>query len=725
MLRNMKIGVRLLGGFLLVVAISGAIGWMGISNASHINVMADDMYSKELLGLSYIKEANINLIYIGRARGNVLLARTQEERELHSAAIAKYSARVTDYMERAQPLFFSDRAKELFADFSRVWGDYQREMQRTLKLVASEPLAARNAELTSSLLEVRKHADGLDAALTELTQQKEERAKQASVESTAVYESGRTVMLTLIGIGMVLGSALGLIIARWVSRQLGCEPGEAAETANRIAAGDFSTEIQLRPGDQRSLAVSLKRMSDVIQQLVADMRHLSAEHDRGDIDVVMDESKFNGAYRTMAEGVNQMVGGHIAMNKRAMACFTSFGEGDMDAPMEQLPGKKAFINETIEQVRANMKALIADTDKLVRAAIAGELDTRADTARHRGDFRKIVQGINDTLDAVIEPVNEVMEVLAAMEQNDLSRTVSGDYRGKLRELKDSVNNTCATLAQTIDEAMGVANSLASASEEVSATAQSLSQGASEQSASVEETSASIEEMSSSVNQNSDNARVTDGIATQASQEANEGGEAVRQTVEAMRKIAERISIIDDIAYQTNLLALNAAIEAARAGSHGRGFAVVATEVRKLAERSQVAAQEIGGVANESLKVAGRAGEVLEQLVPSIRKTSDLVQEIAAASGEQATGVSQINSAMSQLSQTVQQTAAASEELAATAEEMSGQAQQLQEAMSVFRLRAATAPAPAPAPRSKNAGKGKRVPAAARAAEPAEVDFARF
>lgn len=287
--------------------------------------------------------------------------------------------------------------------------------------------------------------------------------------------------------------------------------------------------------------------------------------------------------------------------------------------------------------------------------------------------------------SVTTPINAVVKVANQMADGDLTAKISVDSKDETGALLAAMQAMVGKLAQIIGEVRSAADNLSSASEEVSATAQSMSQGASEQAASVEETSASVEQMSVSITQNTENAKVTDGMATKAAKEADEGGAAVRQTVEAMKSIADKISIIDDIAYQTNLLALNAAIEAARAGDHGKGFAVVAAEVRKLAERCQVAAQEIGEVAKSSVGLAEKAGGLLDEMLPSINKTSDLVQEITAASEEQSSGVNQINAAMEQLNKVTQQAASSSEELAATSEEMSSQAEQLQQLMSFFKL----------------------------------------
>jgi methyl-accepting chemotaxis protein len=248
----------------------------------------------------------------------------------------------------------------------------------------------------------------------------------------------------------------------------------------------------------------------------------------------------------------------------------------------------------------------------------------------------------------------------------------------MRQMKDK-------LASVVREVASGAQALAQASEEINSTSQTLSQATNQQAASVEETSASVEQMSASVSQNTENAKVTDAIASRAATEAGEGGNAVRSTTEAMRQIAKKVLIIDDIAYQTNLLALNAAIEAARAGEHGKGFAVVAAEVRKLAERSQVAAAEIGEVAGSSVGLAERAAKLLDAMVPNIKRTSDLVQEITAASEEQNVGLEQINGAIMQLSQTTQHNAAGAEQLAATAEEMSARAEELQAAIAYFHV----------------------------------------
>jgi len=289
------------------------------------------------------------------------------------------------------------------------------------------------------------------------------------------------------------------------------------------------------------------------------------------------------------------------------------------------------------------------------------------------------------LTGMLHRLRESVAVAQRLAEGDLTVEVAVDSMDEMGQLMSSLAYTIDKLSHTIGEVSSTSDSLLNSAGQVSVTAQSLSQSSSEQAASVEQTSASVEQISASIAQNTENSKVTDSMAAKAASEAQEGGVAVNQTVEAMKQIAAKIGIIDDIAYQTNLLALNAAIEAARAGEHGKGFAVVAAEVRKLAERAQIAAQEIGQVAGSSVKLAERAGHLLDTMVPSIKKTSDLVQEISAASQEQSSGVNQINGAMGQLNKTTQQNASASEELAATASEMSGQVEKLHELMAFFRI----------------------------------------
>lgn len=287
--------------------------------------------------------------------------------------------------------------------------------------------------------------------------------------------------------------------------------------------------------------------------------------------------------------------------------------------------------------------------------------------------------------SITKPLNLVLRVVNQLAGGNLTLRTKVDRRDEFGTLLTAMDNTMDRLTDTVKNILTTSESLTDASTQVSSAAQSVSQSTTQQAGNVEEISASVEELSASVDQNADNAKVTDSMASTAAKQAAEGGKAVNQTVEAMKQIAERVDIIDDIAYQTNLLALNAAIEAGRAGQYGRGFAVVADEVRKLADRSRVAAQEIGDVASSNVQLAEQAGTLLNAIVPDIIKTSDLVQEIAASSMEQSSGLGQISAAMNQMSQITQQNAAASEELAATSDEVSGQARHLQDLVAFFKV----------------------------------------
>lgn len=520
----------------------------------------------------------------------------------------------------------------------------------------------------------------------------------------------------------------------------------AANYVDRISKGDIPAKItDTYNGDFNTIKNNLNTCIDALNGLIEEMNNMSSQHDAGDIDVKIDDTRFQNAYQTMANGVNDMVFGHVAVKKKAMACIKAFGEGDFNAPLEKFPGKKAFINDTVEEVRANLKALITDAAILSKAAIEGRLAIRADASQHKGDFKRIVEGVNDTLDAVIGPLNVAAKYVddiskgnvpakitdhyngdfntlknnlnqcidavnalvrdanmlaeAASEGRVTVRADASQHQGDFRKVVEGVNATLETIVAPIAAVKEAVETINTAAGEISSGNSDLSSRTEQQASSLEETAASMEELASTVKQNAENAKQANQLAIAASSIAIKGGKAVSDVVgtmsdinESAHKIEDIISVIDGIAFQTNILALNAAVEAARAGEQGRGFAVVAGEVRNLAQRSASAAKEIKELITDSVsrtaegtKQVENAGQTMQEIVTSVQKVTDIISEIAAASVEQSAGIEQVNTAVNSMDEATQQNAALVEQAAAAAESLVDQANALSDAVSVFKL----------------------------------------
>lgn len=545
----------------------------------------------------------------------------------------------------------NDEEKQLIADLSKkvaaLEGSYQTVLGLSKQNKISEAQASINNEFLPAFNNVMQSLNAEMSFNAKLAKEFTENASQAKSTATTI-----SLMFTLL---IIAGLATFCwFFARNLLNQLGDEPEALAEIAKDFANGNIQRDIIVADADQTSIARSIKTLQETLSLFGQSMNHMSAQHDAGDIDVVIDETQFKGAYQKMAAGVNNMVGGHIAVKKKAMAVIKAFGEGNFDAPMEQLPGKKVFINHTIEQVRSNFKAVIKDTDMLAEAAAEGRVTVRADASKHQGDFRKVIEGVNATLEKIVEPIITV------------------------KQAAESIN---------------------SAANEISTGNNDLSQRTEEQASSLEETASSMEELASTVKQNADNAKQANQLAIEASNIAVKGGEVVSLVVNTMeginesaRKIEDIISVIDGIAFQTNILALNAAVEAARAGEQGRGFAVVAGEVRNLAQRSSSAAKEIKDLITDSVSKTTEgtvqvenAGNTIQEVVTAVKRVSDIIGEIAAASIQQSSGIDQVNAAVTSMDETTQQNAALVEQAAAAAESLLEQANALNDSVSVFKL----------------------------------------
>jgi methyl-accepting chemotaxis protein len=678
--KNLRIAMKLGIGFGFILLMLGIVAMIGIRQMQAIQANFDIAIKENAVK---IKSANdmINQVNItARAIRNIALLSDQTAMKREEERIKKARAQYDASRQTLETLIKTEEGKKLLAEVAT-------HLSTTRPLVnkaAAVALEGKSSEATRILLEeVRPPQGKLLEALTALAERQEKINEKLAENANQEYQSAFNLMLALSGSAVLGGLLLAWLITRAITRPL----AESVAAANAIAAGDLSGKIEVDSSDETGqLKAAMKSMQDNLVHIVGEIRDIVAAANQGDFNSRMSLNSKAGYTKELSELLNQLSDTVDTVFKDTVRVTSALAAGDLSQKVTRdYLGAFNDVKQAVNTTADSLTNIIGEIRTMVAAANKGDFNSKMNLHGKQGYTKEVSELLNQLSDTVDTAFKDTIAVAAALEQGDLTRTVTRDYQGAFDQVKQSLNNTVGKLAQTIANVNATTETIVSATQQVSATAQSLSQASSEQAASVEETSASVEQMASSINQNSENAKVADSISADGSTKAAEGGEAVGQTVTAMKDIAKKIGIIDDIAYQTNLLALNAAIEAARAGEHGKGFAVVAAEVRKLAERSQVAAQEIGQLAANSVGTAERAGKLLDEIVPATKKSADLVQEITAASEEQSVGVGQINNAMDQLNQITQQNASASEELAATAEEMSGQAANLQELMSFFSI----------------------------------------
>ncbi|HME08122.1 MAG TPA: methyl-accepting chemotaxis protein [Bryobacteraceae bacterium] len=507
---------------------------------------------------------------------------------------------------------------------------------------------------------------------------------------------------------VVLGGVRDLIEA------LGAPLKTAIEHVDRIARGDIPEPItEEYRGDLNKLKNSLNGCIENITGFVAEMTHMAEEHDKGDIDVVIPAEKFHGAHRAMVQGVNNMVGSHIAAKKKAMACVAEFGKGNFEAPLERFPGKKAFINDTIEQVRSNLKNLIGDLHLLSGAAVDGKLTTRADGSRHQGDFRKIVEGVNATLNAVLEPINEAAAVLARIAGQDLTAAVMGDYRGDHAAIKNNINQMTADLRESLGqvkksaasvsssagELIGVSQQMAGNAEETATQANMVSAASEQVTQNINTVSSATEQMQTSIREIAKNSNEAARVAKHAVDVAQSTNRTITKLGASSAEIGNVVKVITSIAQQTNLLALNATIEAARAGEAGKGFAVVANEVKELAKQTAKATEEISKKIEAIQSDTGGAVKAIDEIGAIINQINDITNSIASAVeeqtvttneisrsvGEAASGSADISKNISGVAMTAQGTTRGAIESQQSAEALNQMAEQLQAVVGRFKV----------------------------------------
>jgi len=604
------------------------------------------------------------------------------------------------------------------ADAAKFEGDYRKIMQgindvldavvNPLDVAASYVERISKGEIPAKITaeyqgDFRKIRDNLNACIDGLGGLVE---SNAVLQRMALNDYTKTVVGRYSGVFAEVAAATNDAQAR---------TKHAIEVCRRVADGAYAEELTLcrkigRRSEADTLIPALIQMMEAVDALVHDANALSDAAVEGRLATRADASRHRGEFRKVVEGVNRTLDAVIGPLRVAADYVDRIAKGDIPAPITgTYNGDFAAIKDNLNTCIAAVNLLVGDAGLLAKAAIDGRYEVRADETKHSGDFRKIVAGVNRTLDEVVVPMQDaagkVLAVCSRLEDRDLSMRLEGEFKGEFARIKTALNAAIDKLDGGMQEVAAASEQVSSAASQIGKSSQALASGSSEQASSLEEIGSSLQELDSMTRQNAENAGKARSLAD-GTLSCVDGGkdklDALFKTIEAIKKSSDQtakiVKTIDEIAFQTNLLALNAAVEAARAGDAGKGFAVVAEEVRNLAKRSAEAARDTADLIKEAVAAAERGvavdaqvGEAFGVIHEQTRRVAEVMNEMAAASEQQAGGIHQVEVAVEQINEVTQQTAASSEESASVAEELSGQSEELRGLVSGFRLSSSAGP----------------------------------
>lgn len=726
--KNLSIRLKLLCGFGVIGFLLVIIGGLSIVGMNRLNGNAEFIYKTNLLGVTVMSELRAQMLRRNNFVVWHILANDSATMAAREKSITELDKEIEDLLAKYVPLIVVEEEKKVFAKLQAGIPEYMEARKKVLQLSKNYSKdAAAEVQKTELAEKIGVLYDAVDWLVKENNRQAEES-----------YQSGRDLSTSLnwgMSILNICALLIGAFTVWFVSRSIVENLMNVLDAANQLQNGNLTHRSTVTVQDEiGKLATAFNQMATQIEANVREALESKYKIEAVSKAQAVIEFNVDGTIMTANQNFLSCLGytldeikGHhqrmlaepaYAASAEYQAFWDKLNRGEFDAGVYRRVGKggkeiwiQASYNPILDGGGKVSKIVAFATDitgqkqaqseveKLIKAAAMGNLSDRIDVGRFQGSAKDLTSSFNQLLDAVVTPLHEAQSVLTALASGDLTKQMTGAYQGEFEQMKTSLNTAITQLTQTVSLVREAVESVTAGSEEISKGSDDLAKRTSEQAGALEETSASMEEMTSTVKQNADNSKQANQLAIAARDIANKGGAVTTRAVDAMgeinkssKKIADIITVIDEIAFQTNLLALNAAVEAARAGEHGRGFAVVAAEVRNLAQRSATAAKEIKGLINESIQrvtdgteLVNQSGKTLEEIVGSVKRVTDIIAEISAASQEQASGIDQVNKAIMQMDEGTQQNAALVEETASASQSMKEQAKELMRQVEVFKI----------------------------------------